>query len=63
MQRRQRHHESHGSFATEERYLESLMQRMAVLLLTVKGMWPFRFSRVAPTLDGLGQHLDSETVF
>ena len=35
---------------------------MAVLLVVVKGLYPERFTGVAPTLAGFGQQLGSETV-
>ena len=38
------------------------MQWVAVLLVTVKGLCPERFTGVVPTLAGFGQQLDSDTV-
>ena len=51
-----------GSLASAERWLERRVQWVAVLLVTVKGLCPERFTGVVPTLAGFGQQLDSDTV-
>lgn len=51
-----------GSLASAERWLERRVEWVAVLLVTVKGLCPERFTGVAPTLAGFGQQLGSDTV-
>ncbi len=51
-----------GSLASAQRWLGRRVQWVVVLLVTVKGLHPERFTGVAPTLAGFGQQLDSETV-
>lgn len=51
-----------GSLASAERWLERRVQWVGVVLVTVKGLCPERFTGVAPTLAGFGQQLGSDTV-
>ena len=50
------------NLASAQRWLQRRMQWVGVLLVTVKGLYPERFTGVAPTLAGCGQQLGSETV-
>ena len=50
------------SLASAQRWLKRRMQWVGELLVTVKGLYPERFTGVAPTLAGFGQQLGSETV-
>ena len=50
------------SLASAQRWLQRRMQWVGVLLVTVKGLYPERFTGVEPTLAGFGQQLGSETV-
>ena len=50
------------SLASAQRWLKRRMQWVGDLLVTVKGLYPERFTGVEPTLAGFGQRLGSETV-
>ena len=51
-----------GSLASAQRWLGRRLHWVSGLLVTVKGLYPERFTGVEPTLAGFGQQLDSETV-
>ena len=50
------------SLASAQRWLKRRRQWVRALLVTVKGLYPERFTGVEPTLAGCGQQLGSETV-
>jgi hypothetical protein len=51
-----------GSLVSAQRWLGRRVQWVRVLLVTVKGLCPERFTGVDATLAGFGQALDSDTV-
>lgn len=48
--------------ASAQRWLQRRVQRVRLLLVAVKALYPERFTGVEPTLAGFGQRLGSETV-
>ena len=48
--------------ASAQRWLQRRLQRVRLLLVAVKALYPERFTGVEPTLAGFGQQLGSETV-